>query len=30
MGFVPAFETAGFSEVGRAGIRRHVFRLKIS
>jgi len=30
MGFVPAFEIAGFCEVGRAGTRRHVFRLKVS
>jgi GNAT superfamily N-acetyltransferase len=29
MGFVPAFEAAGFREVGRAGTRRHVFRLTI-
>ena len=27
MGFVPAFERAGWSEVGRAGARRHVFRI---
>lgn len=27
MGFVPVFEAAGFTEVGRAGIRRHVMRL---
>lgn len=26
MGFVPAFEAAGFVEVGRAGTRRHVMR----
>lgn len=26
MGFVPAFASAGFSEVGRAGTRRHVMR----
>ena len=30
MGFVPAFESAGFSEVGRAGSRRHVFRLQVA
>src|SRR6187455_1161430 len=29
MGFVPAFEKAGFSEVGRAGSRRHVMRLEV-
>jgi GNAT superfamily N-acetyltransferase len=29
MGFVPAFESAGFAEVGRAGSRRHVFRLQV-
>lgn len=29
MGFVPAFERAGFSEVSRAGKRRHVFRLAL-
>jgi GNAT superfamily N-acetyltransferase len=29
MGFVPAFESAGFREVGRAGIRRHVMRLEL-
>jgi GNAT superfamily N-acetyltransferase len=29
MGFAPMFETAGFSEVGRAGIRRHVFQLRV-
>jgi GNAT superfamily N-acetyltransferase len=27
MGFVPVFERAGFQEVGREGIRRHVMRL---
>jgi GNAT superfamily N-acetyltransferase len=27
MGFVPAYEKAGFSEVGTAGTRRHVMRL---
>jgi GNAT superfamily N-acetyltransferase len=29
MGFVPAFEAAGFREVGRAGTRRHVMRLRV-
>jgi GNAT superfamily N-acetyltransferase len=29
MGFVPAFQSAGFDEVGRAGTRRHVMRLRI-
>lgn len=29
MGFVPAFEAAGFHEVGRAGTRRHVMRLTL-
>jgi GNAT superfamily N-acetyltransferase len=29
MGFVPAFETAGFREVGRAGTRRHIFQLRV-
>ncbi len=29
MGFVPVFEEAGFVEVGRAGIRRHVMRLRL-
>ena len=29
MGFVGAFEKAGFREVGRAGSRRHVMRLEI-
>jgi len=29
MGFVPAFEAAGFLEVGRAGTRRHVLRLTV-
>lgn len=29
MGFVPAFERAGFVEVGRAGTRRHVMRLAL-
>lgn len=27
MGYIPAFERAGFREVGRAGTRRHVMRL---
>ncbi len=27
MGFVPIFRKAGFTEVGRAGVRRHVMRL---
>ncbi len=27
MGFVPAFERAGFTEIGRIGTRRHVMRL---
>ncbi len=30
MGFVPVFEKAGFSEVGRAGTRRHVMRLNVN
>jgi GNAT superfamily N-acetyltransferase len=30
MGFVSAFEAAGFTEVGRAGSRRHVMRLTLS
>lgn len=30
MGFVPAFEAAGFVEVGTAGSRRHVLRLTLS
>jgi GNAT superfamily N-acetyltransferase len=30
MGFVPAFESAGFAEVGRAGSRRHVFQLQVA
>jgi GNAT superfamily N-acetyltransferase len=30
MGFVPAFEAAGFREVGRAGTRRHVFQLRVA
>lgn len=29
MGFVPNFEAAGFEEVGRAGTRRHVMRLRL-
>jgi GNAT superfamily N-acetyltransferase len=29
MGFVPAFEKLGFTEVGTAGSRRHVMRLKL-
>ena len=29
MGFVEAFEKAGFSEVGRAGSRRHVMRMEV-
>lgn len=29
MGFVPVFEEAGFSEVGRAGTRRHVMQLTV-
>jgi GNAT superfamily N-acetyltransferase len=29
MGFVPMFEALGFREVGRAGTRRHVVRLKL-
>jgi predicted GNAT family acetyltransferase len=29
MGFVPAFEKAGFREVGRAGTRRHVMRREL-
>ena len=29
MGFVPAFEAAGFREVAMAGIRRHVMRLRL-
>ena len=27
--FVPTFQQAGFSEVGRAGTRRHIFQLKV-
>jgi len=30
MGFVPAFEAAGFCETGRAGTRRHVFQLRVA
>lgn len=29
MGFVPAFEQAGFEEIGMAGTRRHVMRLTL-
>ena len=29
MGFVPAFESLGFTEIGTAGSRRHVMRLTI-
>jgi GNAT superfamily N-acetyltransferase len=29
MGFMPVFEKAGFAEVGRAGSRRHVMRIKV-
>jgi hypothetical protein len=29
MGFVPVFEKAGFNEVGRAGIGRHVMQLRV-
>ena len=29
MGFVPVFAAAGFTEVGRAGYRRHVMRLAL-
>ena len=29
MGFVGAFQDAGFREVGRAGTRRHVMRLAL-
>lgn len=29
MGFVPAFESAGFEEIGKAGTRRHVMRLAL-
>lgn len=30
MGFVPVFADAGFTEVGRAGTRRHVMRLRLA
>jgi GNAT superfamily N-acetyltransferase len=30
MGFIPAFEAAGFREVGTAGTRRHVLQLTLS
>jgi predicted GNAT family acetyltransferase len=29
MGFVPVFEDAGFTDVGMAGVRRHVLRLNV-
>lgn len=29
MGFKPVFEKAGFTEVGRAGTRRHVMQMKV-
>ncbi|MCX8518054.1 MAG: GNAT family N-acetyltransferase, partial [Rhodoferax sp.] len=29
MGFVPTFQQAGFSAVGRAGTRRHIFQLRV-
>ena len=29
MGFIPAFERAGFTEIGTAGTRRHIMRLTI-
>ena len=29
MGWVSVFKAAGFREVGRAGTRRHVMRLKV-
>jgi GNAT superfamily N-acetyltransferase len=29
MGYVPTFSAAGFHEVGRAGIRRHVMRREL-
>lgn len=29
MGFIPSFEAAGFQEVGLAGSRRHVMRLRL-
>ena len=30
MGFVPTFQQAGFSAVGRAGTRRHIFQLRVN
>ena len=30
MGFVPVFQKAGFREVGRVGLRRHVMQLQVS
>ncbi|MBI5715668.1 MAG: GNAT family N-acetyltransferase [Chloroflexi bacterium] len=30
MGFIPTFEASGFQEVGRAGTRRHIFRLRVA
>lgn len=30
MGFIPAFKTAGFKEIERAGTRRHVMRLTLT
>ena len=29
MGFVPMFEEAGFREIGREGMRRHVMQRKL-
>jgi predicted GNAT family acetyltransferase len=29
MGFIPVFAEAGFTEIGRAGIHRHVMRLTV-
>ena len=29
MGFVPVFQRAGFQELGREGLRRHVMRLAL-
>jgi hypothetical protein len=29
MGYVESFKAAGFEEVGRAGSRRHVLRLRV-
>ncbi len=29
MGFVPTFAKAGFADVGRAGVRRHVMQLRV-